>query len=182
MQNKGAVAGTFTAIALVLLGAFIAVVFFVTRRKRLGSAVHDRGDSEFFTAGPGVVRGLSAHTVSTAGHSTSTSPGPSVTELAAQAPMDAYGTDPSHLSQSYGYDYPSAALHGLSPVYEQELLAEYVPEPATSEPPAYSIGMQPTQLYYIPPPGQGVMLADQNRKTVARGSYQPSIDSFYGAA
>ena len=182
MQNKGAVAGTITAIALVLLGAFVAVAFFVMRRKRRASTVHNRRDSEFFTrfsAEPGVTRGLSAHTVSASGHSASTSPGPSVAELAAQAPMDAYETNPFHLSQSYGYDSSGA----LEPVHEQDFSAEYVPEPTMSEPSVYSTSTQPTQLYYIPPPGQGAMPASavQNRKSIARGSYQPSIDSFYGA-
>lgn len=174
LQNKGAVAGTFTVLALVLLGAIMAILFFVIRKNRRAT----RGNSEFFTSfapEPEVARSASARTVSANGHSVSTSPGPSVVELAGQTPMDAYATN-QHLSQNHGYNYP---VHSLEPVREQEYSGEFDHEPVMSEPSLYSASTQPTQLYYIPPPGQG---SAQNRKSVARASYQQSIDSFYGAA
>jgi hypothetical protein len=181
MQNKSAVAGTFTAVALCVIGAIIALVVFVRRKRRA-----NRGNSEFFTSydtEPEVMRRTSARTTSAAGHSSTTSPGPSVTELATQVPMDAFTSANHHHSSGYGYYFPSLSQYGLSPVQEQEYPSHASPLPARSEPSVYSsYTAQPTELYYIPPPGQGSAPPSHNRRSNARGSYQPSIDSFYGAA
>ena len=179
MQNKSAVAGTFTALALCVVGVIIALVIFVRRKRRA-----NRANSEFFTGydtDPEVMRRTSARTASAAGHSSS--PGPSVTELATQVPMDAFTTTSHHRSSNHGYYYPSLSQYGLSPVEEREYSSHAVPLPARSEPSIYSTyTAQPTDLYYIPPPGQGSAPPPQTRRSSTRGSYQTSVDSFYGAA
>jgi hypothetical protein len=166
---------------VVLLGV---VLCFFLRRKLRKAAERDRGDSESFTsfaAQPEMARRTSARTVSANGHST-TSPGPSVIELTTQTPMDPHAMNHSHIPPSHGCNYPSSARQGLPPVQEQEFSFGSAYEQAMSEPSHYSTRTNSSQLYYIPPPGHGDVPPVPNRKSVARGSYQPSIDSFYGAA
>lgn len=157
------------------------MVFFVVRKKQHATVVGDRGDSQFFTSlapQPEMASRISVHTVSaTGGHSVSTSPGPSFAELATQAPMDPNNNQYS--TANYEYSYPFTAL---SSVREQEYSNDSVHGPTIPEPSSHSPHTSSTKLYYIPPPGRGAVPPVQNRKSVARTSYQPSIDSFYGAA
>jgi hypothetical protein len=148
------------------------VAFFVLRRRRAHRSLAEDEYFESFSVGPGMMRN--------SGHSTSSghteSPGPSVSELAIQAPMDAYAGNQMH-NMNYGPGYPAGTSYGLPSVDERDY-SNYSDPPPMSQQASYPAASQmQSQQYYVPPPARAV----HAEQAAPRRSYQRSIDSFYGA-
>ncbi|KAF5387633.1 hypothetical protein D9615_000572 [Tricholomella constricta] len=149
--NKGAVAGTFTVVGLVIVAAIIALFAFARRRSKNHRSLGDNDFFENFAAESPMAQRVSRRALSpdTGGLS---SPGPSVAELSEHNPMDPHAAnyDQTYMPPYYDISYAS---QGLTSVQEH--------------------GPAPPHSSLTPPVFR--------RPVVARNSYQPSIDSFYGA-
>ncbi|KAF9464357.1 hypothetical protein BDZ94DRAFT_485645 [Collybia nuda] len=174
-QNKGAVAGTFTALGVFVLG--IMVAFIILRRRARRTQSEDEL-FEKFAVTSGFDSRDSAQTVSSHGHTVS--PHPSVAELAVQTPMDAYSGDHMY-NVPHGQDYPPGTSYGFAPVDGVVNPHLNYSDPQMSQQPSYpapSLAQTQTPNHYIPSPARAVY----NQQAAPRRSYQQSIDSFYGAS
>ncbi|KAG6903454.1 hypothetical protein C0995_005477 [Termitomyces sp. Mi166 len=140
--NKGAVAGTFTAVSLIIVGAVVAFAIFLRRR----SQTRDTESYEGFTAQSPMDQLASGKVTPHDAGGFPASPGLSVNDLATQDPINPHAS-----SQAYS-EYAAYVPQGLAPIQERGS------EPSTS-----------------------LSNSTFKRPSVKRSSYQPSIDSFYGA-
>ncbi|KAG6833942.1 hypothetical protein H0H87_007953 [Tephrocybe sp. NHM501043] len=145
-KERGAVAGTFTVVSLVIIGAVVVFAFFLRRRSRNGRNPGDNEYYENFAVQPEMGQFASGNATPSSAGRLPASPGLSASELSAHEPMDPQANDNTYLRPDY-LPYTS-----LSPVYERgsDTLI-------SSSPPVFK------------------------RPVVGRDSYQPSVDSFYGA-
>jgi len=140
------------------------------RRRATRRRVLQDGEDEFYTSfavEPGMAQRTSEYSGSGAGHGmSSASPDLSTVDLGHTAPMDAHA---EYLPSNLGYNHPStSAYRGLASVPERA--SEY------SDDSTLLANSQPTQLYFIPPPGGGVPpVSNQNKVN------RTSADSFFGA-
>ncbi|KDR83923.1 hypothetical protein GALMADRAFT_219752 [Galerina marginata CBS 339.88] len=154
-QKKGAVAATFVIVALVVIA--ITAILIVTFLKKRSTRMQDRLHDELFEK------------YSEPDHR-GPSPGPSINA----APMDPFASrevryDTTPAFESYVVPPTQRILHSSSPV---------------QHPDYYN---QPTSQYLAPSQFQAARSAApptafRNLDVPSRDSYQPSIDSFYGAA
>ncbi|KAG5732041.1 hypothetical protein E4T56_gene18755 [Termitomyces sp. T112] len=137
--NKGAVAGTFTAVGLVIIGVAVVLAFFLRRRSR---------DSESYKS------------------------------FAVQSPMGQLASGkvtPLEVGRLSASPDDLATHDPINPHASNKAYPEHTP-------------------YYVPPQGfvsvqereSDQLLSPSNpafkRPSIKRGSYQPSVDSFYGAS
>lgn len=157
LSNKRAVAGAFTAIGLVALGVVMAIVIF-WRKKVKHRHVHN--DDDFFTNL--VTEPQMAESATGNNPSALETPRHSATELTAYAPMDIDAINKTYFTPNSSFIDMSSTRPG--PTWEQgSLLNNHLSQSHISSPPSSAVT-----------PVRG-------RKAVVRGSYQPSLDSFYGA-
>jgi hypothetical protein len=198
--NKGAVAGTFTLVTLILIGIFVVVGanLMKRRRPRRRRRHHRRHVEDIYekhpTPGPnsGVVNAVE-------------DPEPGMTDLTAQVPMSAYpshevhygGTDPSqqmYQPQQYNTEYPPGTMYNdqQQPHYEQQqsdqydydysVYAGYEEGAAHDQYPQQESSYTPTHPFadprHSPAPGQAPPVAPHKTSS----TYGQSVDSFYGSA
>ncbi|RDB22582.1 hypothetical protein Hypma_009984 [Hypsizygus marmoreus] len=170
-DNKGAVAGTFAVVSFVGLGLIVGIFFVMKKRAERRRLIADEHFEDFTSAGPEMAQSATGHNRSVSAVR-SASPGASITDLSSHTPMDPFSGNQTYLSPNYGTGYTS---QGLSSVQERDSDFSH-----SSNNSASSHHSPPS--YYAPPPTDAAAPPVVNRKFVARDSYQPSIDSFYGGA